>query len=327
MKRVLLATSVAALVAAFVAVSAVGAAAPGRNGLIVYDVYDPRADAGDLYVVGASGGTSRPIVATKADETAGSWSPDGKTLAFARILDGRGHAAIYLADARGRNVRKLVGGDRWYMNPTWSPDGKRLAFYSDRDFPAPSEDEEPPPVELYTIGVDGKGLRRLTRNRALDWDPVWAPDGKSIAFFSDRDARKGSSLNIYLIDADGSNARRLTPIGGRSEWNASFSPDGREIVYESSARDGSQSDIWLIGRDGHHARPLLTGPRWETNPIWSPDGERIAFTSDRQAPGARDRENAFIELWSMDVRGGSLERLTHDRLPTLFPEWQPLPAA
>ena len=110
-------------------------------------------------------------------------------------------------------------------------------------------------------------------------------------------------------------------LGGRDA-------DGQEIVYESSARDGGQSDIWVMGRNGHHARPLLTGPRWETNPIWSPDGNQIAFTSDRQAQGARrDRENPFIELWVMDVRGGSLKQLTHDRLPTLFPEWQPLPAS
>ncbi|MDX6552378.1 MAG: TolB protein [Gaiellales bacterium] len=327
MKIGLRAAWVAALLTSLVAVSSAGATPPGKNGVIVYDVYNPRIDAGDLYVVDAPGRPPRPLVATKADEYAASWSPDGKTLAFARILPGRGQAAIYLADAHGRHVRKLIGGDRWYINPSWSPDGKRIAFYSDRDFPRPGGNQQPPPPEIYTIGIDGKSLRRLTHNRAMDWDPIWAPDGKTLAFFSNRDARPGSSLNIYLIGADGSNARRVTRIGGRSEWNPSFAPDGQTLVYETAAHDGRQSDIWLIGRNGHHARPLITGPRWETNPVWSPDGNQIAFTSDRQAAGARDRENAYFELWVMDLQSKSLERLTHDRLPTLYPEWQPHPAA
>ena len=213
MKHALAAAISAALIAALVAVSSVGATPPGKDGSIVFDVYNPRADAGDLYAAALGGGALHRLVATKADETGGSWSPDGKSLAFTRILPGRGHAAIYLADANGGNVRKLVGGDRWYMNPTWSPDGTRIAFYSKLDFPRPSAGKQPPPSEIYTIGVDGKGLRRLTHDHALDWDPTWSPDGTTLAFFSDRDAKPGPSLNIYLIGADGSNLRRAPGSG------------------------------------------------------------------------------------------------------------------
>jgi TolB protein len=315
-----------ALATALIGAPSPGAAAQSPNGEIVFDVYDARADAADLYTVDPAGGRQRVLVRSKADETQGAFSPDGTRLVFARIL-GHGRADLFVADADGGNITKLIGDGRWYMDPIWSPDGKRIAFFSERDDAKPGADEPPPPTELYTIGADGKNLRRLTRNRAVDLDPHWTPDGRGLVFTSDRDARPGSTWNIYRIDADGSNARRITRIGGRSEFNPSVSPDGGTIVYETGARDRSTSDIWSIGMNGHHPRSLIAGPRWESTPVWSPDGNLVAFASDRQAKRSRERLNSFFELWVMDVRDGSMRRLTNDRLATVFPEWRPLLAS
>jgi Tol biopolymer transport system component len=97
--------------------------------------------------------------------------------------------------------------------------------------------------EIYVINADGSGQRRLTRNRAKDIAPVGSPDGRRIAFASDRDG----NFELYVMAANGSRPRRLT-------WNAgvdadpTWSPDGRRIAFES--KRGESSEIYVMNADG-----------------------------------------------------------------------------
>ena len=102
-------------------------------------------------------------------------------------------------------------------------------------------------AEIYTVGSDGRDLRRLTNNRAIDVSPSWSPDGSRIAFVSDRTG----SPQIYVMNADGSDQRRLT-FQGSYNTNPAWSPDGRWIAYET--RVEGQFDIWLIDPDGRRER-------------------------------------------------------------------------
>jgi Tol biopolymer transport system component len=154
--------------------------------------------------------------------------------------------------------------------------------------------------EIY--GADGSGERRLTRSRAKDIAPAGSPDGRRIAFASDRDGE----LQIYTMNADGSGQRRLT----RKSANAfpAWSPDGRRIAFESK-RDGS-FEIYLMNADGREQRRLRQNGGGGGDPVWSPDGASIAFVGNS-------------DIYLIQAEGGGLRRLTRNPRDDEFPGWLP----
>jgi Tol biopolymer transport system component len=140
-----------------------------------------------------------------------AWSPDGSLIAFTRATftpDGAPHAAIYTIDPAGDGERLLIddGGD-----PAWSPDGSMIAFTSVRDRNGETCFHDcSPSGEIYVARADGTEVRRLTTSQADDQSPTWAPDGRRIAFVSDRSNREDHENEIYIMAVDGSGLRRLT---------------------------------------------------------------------------------------------------------------------
>ena len=167
-----------------------------------------------LYVVNADGSGERalrhePRRKTPVFLTAPAWSPDGKRIAFTRVtFDEEPGAAVFVMDADGKRPRKLVDEA---LEPDWSPDGKRIALASYRDRVGRTCFQEcNPNSELYVVGADGGHLRRLTTSVANEASPTWSPDGKRIAFVSDRSNREDHEFELYVVDASGGDPRRLT---------------------------------------------------------------------------------------------------------------------
>jgi TolB protein len=137
--------------------------------------------------------------------------------------------------------------------------------------------------EIYSVNPDGTDERRLTysgegKNSNI---PQWSPDGTQIAFASNREDDDSRS-SVYVMDADGTNVRRLTPVGSR-DYFPIWSPDGTKIAFMSS-RDGNQ-EIYVMGSDGSDVQRLTENDVFDAAYFWSPDGRQLGFTSDRDGAG------------------------------------------
>ena len=235
-------------------------------------------------------------------------------IAFASDRDGNWE--IYVMDVNGGNPRNLTNDPSDDRDPSWSPDGKRIVFFSNRDGHVI---DGRPTSEIYVMDADGGNPQNLTNDRNDDRFPSWSPDGKRIAFVSDRDGPP-RYFDIYVMDADGGNLQRLTS-DPRDDRNPSWSPDGERIVF-GARREGHFEtkfavtyEIYVMDADGGNQQRLTENRKNDWQPSWSPNGKRITFASDRKG----DLVN--IEIYVMDADGGNQQRLTENRKNDWQPSW------
>jgi hypothetical protein len=218
----------------------------------------------------AAGGELR--IATIVDDGARNYhvrlSPDGTHVAFDSDRDGvRG---VYVADADGRDVRRVSGPGHAAV-PTWSPDGRRLAFIR-------AEPDRPSVWNLWLLDRESGRQQRVTAfRRGQVWSGAWFADGQRIVYsHEDR---------LMIHDLATSRARDLaSPIPGRQVRTPAVSPDGRWIVFQVS-RDGA----WLFDVERGTMQRVLSDASAEEF-AWSPDGRRVAYHS---------RRSGGWNLWTM----------------------------
>ena len=200
-----------------------------------------------IWVMDADG--SSPVqLTTEGENIAPTWSADGKRLAF--VSNRTGHSEIWVTEADGRNQKQLTttGAGIIDTGPAWSPDGRRVAFTSTRSGnPA-----------IWVMNSDGGHMTQLTTRYGDRYpdseDPTWSPDGTKVAFWSGQ-AGKGYG-NIWIIDEDGTNPRRLTDLPLPLNCNEpGWSPDGEQIAFQT-IRNG-HSQIWVMNADGKNQRSLI----------------------------------------------------------------------
>src|SRR5579864_3304925 len=162
-------------------------------------------------------------------------------------------------------------------------------------------------VGLFVAASDGSDERPLLSSPNTDYDPVWAPDGSSIVFTSDR----GGSADLFRVKPDGSGLEQLTDDPAYDD-QAAFSPDSKQLVFVSSRASG-RSAIWTLDLATHRVKALTTGGGGDFRPSWSADGKWIAFSSSRDhaAPFAHGRWERLqlADIYIIRADGSGLKKL------------------
>lgn len=291
----------------------------------------------EIYVMNADGTNQRRLTNDPDYNIQPSWSPDGTQVAFYSGHEGK--YSLDIIDADGTQQRQLA--DDVEINsrgPSWSPDGMQLTFMAEREGHH----------NIYVIRSDGTQEHQLTKGEDFD-NPVWSPDGASIAVRSYEDG-------IYVMNADGTDLRLVasTDVG---EFEPVWSPDSQQITFVAGAGDGawiymvnvdgtdlylwnkaSESpawssdgtqivfeyyvdsyDIYLKNADGTEFRGLANDKATDQSPAWSPDGQQIVFASNRDGD---------FNIYIINVDGTNLQRLTlGESSHNIDPVWQPFPLA
>jgi TolB protein len=205
---------------------------------------------------------------------------DGERMAD--TIERRGVREIYIADYDGENQRRVTVGFSLNITSVWSPDARSIVYTSYR---------RGPPSLFVSHIFQGLPPTELTPDGAQSWLPAWSPDGTRIAFASTR----AGNEEIYVMNADGSNVRRLTnspALDGSPTW----SPSGPQIAFRSDRSGGPE--IYIMGADGLGLQ-RITSEGYADRPTWAPAPNNEIAYSARTGPG---NDIKVIDLATRTVR-------------------------
>ncbi|HYM12989.1 MAG TPA: protein kinase [Bryobacterales bacterium] len=261
-----------------------------------------------------------------------AFSVDGRKLAFSRVLADVSRE-LYTVPVSGGEAARLTFDGRFAMNPVWTPDGESILFASNRsgafliwkvaasggtperasavsantasfslsprgDRLAYTDSFSDTNIWKVEVGESKRAAGRpveLIASTRADTTPQFSPDGKRIAFAS---GRSGAG-EIWVCNANGSNAVQLTSYRGLTVGSPWWSPDGKRIAYD--ARPAGSAEIFVMNADGGPARQLTHEPSEDIVPSWSRDGRWIYFASDR---------SGSMQIWRMTPDGGAPAPIT-----------------
>jgi len=272
---------------------------PGKNGRIAF-VGNVGPNGGDIFTMNSDGSDVQRLTTFAASGGAaccGFWSPDGLQLVFAAQPAGAPTYQLWMMNADGTNQRPLLNDPNAYdQEPSFSPDGSQIIFTR---FNAAFQGA------IYRIQSDGTGLTALadfSRDTDIsDFDPVYSPDGETIAF--DSSLRGGLIYAVFLMNPDGSHIRPASPPWLEA-WMPDWSPDGAQMTFSTRnfyPPNTVTKQIWTMATDADDAgleQITFPGSSNDIAPVWSPQGDAIAFERD-----SADGSTFSIYVRSLDGSG------------------------
>lgn len=230
-----------------------------------------------------------------------SLSPDGRRMAFIRIIEGR--EQLFVMNSDGTGEKQITRDDADHEDPAWSPDGRKIAFV----LVAGGK------KVVHIMDPDGNGREAVTPPGHSAIHPSWTPDSRQILYCTDDDLRPPvkNASEIYAVDLAGRKVRTL--ISGGVNTFPVMSPDGRHILFRRMIGE-MNSEVFVADADGSNPRNLTSHPSFEGWPAWSPDGRQIAFAGNR---------NANYQVFLMNADGSNVRLLANTEGRATVPRWSP----
>ena len=284
----------------------------------------------NIYVMKDDGSHVRRLTDAPLYDYAPTWSPDGRHIAFVRDMHwggaGKGQQDdIFLMNADGTQLRNLTQHPKYDGGVTWAPDGKHLAFASGR-----SGETEIHIMELATGAVEQ--LTDNAKEGGFSAAPSWSPDGHHIAY---EQVIPGGGRHIYLMDADGRNARPLLKgpqphlIGEhlRQRGFPRWSPDGQHILYvEDELRFvpgkiiRAANRLIVVDRNGRRPKNLGIPQKWDIgDACWTADGKAILFPAVKN--GLTQPVRGKFDIYRYHLKSGQITNLTNHPSDDYFQDW------
>jgi TolB protein len=249
----------------------------------------------EIYISDYDGRNVRKLTSDKSIALFPRWSPKGDKILYNSFKDGG--PKLYLRDIGSGSDRKISARKGLNIGAAWGPDGTSIALtLSHRGNP-----------DIYAIDLKGKILSRLISNWGIDISPTFSPDGRKIAFVSN----KSGSPQIYVHDMLENRIERITFFERKYNTAPNWSKLNR-IAFSGLKND--HVDIYTIDPDGSNLRALTENQGRNEDPVWSPDGRYLIFSSDR---------GGKYQLYLMNADGRNQQKITNLKGEQTSPSWSP----
>ncbi len=273
----------------------------------------------------------------------GYFSPDQKTIIFQGELRGSHNPffQIFTLDLQTKKLQRVSTGEGKTTCSYFHPSGKKVIFASSHLDPEVKKHytEEyklraklkkegkrrryqwdfDPYMEIFESLPNGKERKRLTHSKGYDAEGSYSADGRFIVFCSNRSGKE--NLELYIMDADGDNVRKLTDAPGCYNGGPFFSPDGQKVIFRSDRQKKDHLQLYVINADGSGEKALTDNLDWVYwAPYWYKDGKHIVYTAaDHSNPLKRPN----YDLYWMNIETGKSIRLTYSPSADVLPVFSP----
>jgi len=292
----------------------------GSDKLVFQSTRDPYA-CDQIFTMNLDGSDQQLVSTGTGRTTCAYYYPEDDWIVYASTHDGgeacppapdhsRGYVwplypdyDLYLARPDGSEITKLTNTLGYDAEATVSPTGDRVVFTSMRDGD----------LEIYSMNLEGTDVQRLTNDIGYDGGPFYSPDGTKIIYRAHHpedpeeiadyqallaeDLIRPSQLEIWVMDADGGNKRRITDLGVAA-FAPFFHPSGERIIFSSNygAPKGREFELFMVDLDGSELEQITFTGGFDGFPMFAPDGETFVFCSNRNntQPG---ETNVFVTTW------------------------------